>query len=55
MVVPGYQGYMPGVTANNKFAHTISETSRKVFTSKKLDAKTHLFATTGYNNDLNRF
>lgn len=38
---------MPTVTANNKFANTISETSRKVFVAKKLDDKTHNFATTG--------
>ena len=47
MVVPGYQGYMPGVVANNKFAKTIAETSRKVFTAKKLDDKEHLYSTTG--------
>lgn len=47
MVVPGYQGYMPGVVPDNKFANTISETSRKVFVPKKLDMKTFLYATTG--------
>jgi hypothetical protein len=41
---------MPGVVANNKFANTISETSRKVFTSKKLDDKEHLYSTTGFNS-----
>ena len=47
MVIPRYQGYMPGVIANNKFANTISETSRKVFVAKKLDEKPHVFSTTG--------
>lgn len=47
MVVPGYQGYMPGVVANNKFANTVSETSRKIFKPAKLDDKKHMFATTG--------
>lgn len=47
MVVPGYQGYMPGVVPNNKFANTLSETSRRVFTSKKLDAIPRFFAATG--------
>lgn len=47
MVIPRYQGYMPGVVANNKFANTISETSRKVFVAKKLDEKPHIFSTTG--------
>jgi len=47
MVVPGYQGYMPGVVPNNKFAHTIAEISRKVFKAKKLDDKEYLYATTG--------
>lgn len=50
MVVPGYQGYMPGVVANNKFAHTISETSRKAFSAKKLDEKPHMYSTTGFNS-----
>lgn len=50
MVVPGYQGYMPGVVPNNKFANTISETSRKVFNERKLDQKQYLFATTGFNS-----
>jgi len=47
MVIPKYQGYMPTVVPNNKYAKTISETSRKVFVAKKLDDKTHDFATTG--------
>lgn len=48
MVVPGYQGYMPGVVANNKFAKTMAETSRKAFKPKRVDEKPHMFATTGY-------
>jgi hypothetical protein len=55
MVVPGYQGYMPGVVPNNKFANTISETSRKVFNRKKLDDKNYMFATTGYVFSLKHF
>jgi hypothetical protein len=47
MVVPGYQGYMPKVVANNKFGQTIAETSRRVFNNKKLDDKPFMFATTG--------
>ena len=47
MVIPGYQGYVPQVVPNNKFAHTISETSRKVFKASKLDDKPHMFSTTG--------
>ena len=50
MVIPGYKGYIPGMVPNNKFAKTIAETSRKSFNSRKLDSKTQLFATTGFNS-----
>jgi hypothetical protein len=36
-VLPKYQGFIPGKTANNEFGASLTGVSRRVFSPEKLD------------------
>jgi len=52
MSIPGYAGYRPKVTADNHIGHTVTEQSRQVFQTPKIDQPENTFSSTGFNAKL---
>ncbi len=49
MVIPGYQGYIPYIHAENRFGKGYSALARDAFNQEKLAKNHHGLATTGLN------
>ena len=45
--IPKYQGYVPGMTANNEIGGRYTQVTRKCFDKKKLDEVPNFYSTTG--------
>lgn len=49
MVVPGYQGYVPNLKANQLLQKRYTEQSRDVLARNRIDEKSQTMASTGFN------
>ncbi len=48
-MIPGYQGYVPYIHAENRFGKGFSALARDAFNEEKLAKNTHQLSSTGFN------
>ena len=49
MVIPGYQGFIPGNKNGSLLGQRYTEQAREVFQKEKMDDRQYMVASTGFN------